>query len=202
MKKNIQGALWGIALAICVAAGVLAGCSAQSAAQNLTPEQRTQLYTEAIEQTGSSMLEANRPVASAEDPSASLLLDMLGVPAEDMQAFSISLSPMNIKAYAIALILPAEGKEQAVLDAVNGFVETQQRNFEQYLPDQYAIAQNAQVKTLDDGTILLVMDENAEQAVSRIEQYLQNPQGAGPDGAASSETPGSSGAESGRIPLS
>ena len=98
MKKNIQGALWGIALAICVAAGVLAGCSAQPAAQNLTPEQRTQLYTEAIEQTGSSMLEANRPVASAEDPSASLLLDMLGVPAEDMQAFSISLSPMNIKA--------------------------------------------------------------------------------------------------------
>ena len=71
-----------------------------------------------------------------------------------------------------AAILPAAGKEDLVLEGLNSFVENQKRSFEQYLADQYEIAKEAKVGTLEDGTVLLVMCENQDAVYDSIKDAL------------------------------
>lgn len=90
----------------------------------------------------------------------------------DMQRYAISAPGIITLAYGIAIILPAEGKEQAVLDAVNDFVLENQIAQENYLHDQYNIALNAQVKVAKTGEVLLAMCEDAETVMQALEAGL------------------------------
>jgi hypothetical protein len=167
-----------LTLSLALALGLLAGCGSQQNNQSAekTPEELTQAYADAINNCGSEAVEYN-PVLSVYDPEANpdidLMLQMLGLTADDMSAFGISLSLMNVKAYGIAAIMPAEGREQAVLDGLNGFVSNQQASFELYLADQYEIAKAARVETLADGTVLMVMCEDSDQVYSAITAALE-----------------------------
>ena len=138
----------------------------------MTAEERTQRYEDAINNCGAELVEYNPPVTSGEEDLSELAFQLLGVTEEDMEAYAISLSAMNVQAYTIALILPAEGKEETVLESVNAYVERQQQSFEFYLADQYEIAKSARVETLEDGTILLVMAENTDEVYSAITEAL------------------------------
>lgn len=151
---------------------LLAGCSAQPQSQ-LTAQERTGLYRSAIQ--GARDQDSNDAfpiITSAEDDIAPLLLDLIGLSAEDMSAFAISASAMNIKAYGIAAVYPAEGRDEEVKDALEGFVDRQRQSFEQYLADQYDIASNARLETLEDGTILLVMCEGQDQVFTAIRSAI------------------------------
>ena len=97
-----------------------------------------------------------------------MLLEMLGLDTGDMTAFGISASMMNVKAYAIAAVMPAEGKADAVKEGLQGYIDQQKSSFEMYLADQYEIAKNAKLETLDDGTIIMVMCENADAVYEAI----------------------------------
>lgn len=144
----------------------------------MTAEERTQRYKEAIENCGAELVEYNPPITSGDEDMSELTFQLLGVTEEDMEAYAISLSAMNVQAYTIALILPAEGREETVLENVNAYVERQRQSFEFYLADQYEIAQNARVETLEDGTILLVMAENTDEVYNTITAALaQDAQG-------------------------
>lgn len=112
-------------------------------------------------------------LTSSEDETAELLFSMLGVSGEDMQAFALSVSPMNVKAYGIAAIYPAAGKEQTVLDGLNGFIDQQRQNFELYLADQYDIANQARLETLNDGTILMVMCPDQDTVFDAIRAKIE-----------------------------
>lgn len=101
------------------------------------------------------------------------MIDFFGVPKADMQKYAISVSLINIKAYGIAIVLPQEGKAQEVTNAMNTFVDTQKKAFENYLPDQYEIANAAQVKTMPTGEVVLVMCENASTVMADIEKQLK-----------------------------
>ena len=69
--------------------------------------------------------------------------------------------------------MPAGGKADAVLAGLQGFVELQQRNFEMYLPDQKVIADAAKVETLSDGTVVMVMCENADAVFESIQKAVE-----------------------------
>lgn len=170
MKKALSLAL---VLALTVAA--LAGCSGKSGgASAKTPEELTKLYADAITANGGENVEYN-PVVSEikEDDDSALLLEFLGLKAEDMAAFGISMSLMNIKAYIVAAIMPAEGKADTVKQALQTYKETQMASFEMYLADQYDIAKNAKLDTLEDGTILLVMCEDQDTVYDAIVKDIQ-----------------------------
>ncbi|MGE4277602.1 MAG: DUF4358 domain-containing protein [Lawsonibacter sp.] len=157
-----------IVLAMLVA--VLTGCSGKDGAETAkTPEELTQLYADAIAQNGGEMVEYN-PVISEEkeDDSSSLVLETLGLQTDDMQAFGISASMMNVQAYGIAAIMPADGKTEAVQEALQGFIDCQRQSFEQYLADQYEVAKNARLETLEDGTILMVMCQDQDAVFDAI----------------------------------
>lgn len=152
---------------------LLTGCSSAPESQ-LTAQERTELYRSAIQNARDQDANDAFPIiTSAEDDTASFLLELMGLSAEDMSAFAISASAMNVKAYGIAAVYPAEGKDEAVKEALRGFVDRQKQNFEQYLADQYDIANNARLETLEDGTFLLVMCEGQDEVFTAIRSAIE-----------------------------
>lgn len=99
-------------------------------------------------------------------------LDTLGLTAEDMSAYVISVSMMNIRADSIVVAHPAEGKADAVKTALEQYVANVQKSFEQYLPDQYEVAKTAVIETLGDGTYVLVMCEDGANVMQSIKTAL------------------------------
>ena len=174
MKK-----LFTLALVAALAVSVLTGCGSSnkneangndtSASQTKSPEELTTLYKDAITANGGEMVEYNPVISEAkEDDGSAMLLEMMGLKQEDMTAFGISTSMMNVKAYGIAAVMPAEGKEETVKAALQGFIDQKCTEFESYLVDQLEVAQNAKLETLADGTILMVMTEGQDEVFTAI----------------------------------
>lgn len=155
----------------------LVGCGGSQDASGTatkTPEEYTEAYKTAIEAARDDELNQSVPVVtSTEDETAALVLPLIGVTDENTDAFAVAISPMNVKAYGVAAILPAEGKSEEVLESVNAFVDQQKQSFQQYLVDQYDIANAAKVETLEDGTILLVMCEDQDTVLDSIKTSLE-----------------------------
>ena len=172
LKENHPHETYAVSFPVCALVGC-GGNNNDSGSVSKTPEEYTEAYKTAIESARDDELnEAVPVVTSTEDDTASLVLSLIGVTDENTDAFAVAISPMNIKAYGVAAILPAEGKSEEVLEGVNAFVEQQKQSFEQYLADQYEIANAAKVETLDDGTILLVMCENQDTVLDAIKTSL------------------------------
>ena len=112
--------------------------------------------------------EAYNIITSAGDQGAEMVLQTLGLTAEDMDSFAVSLSLMNTQAYCVAVIKPAEGAEDTVKNGLQNYIDTQMQSFEHYLVDQYEIASNARFETLDDGTVVLVMCEDADTVYDAV----------------------------------
>lgn len=174
MKK-----LFTLALVAALAVSVLAGCGSSdqnesggsdtSVSQTKSPEELTNLYKEAITANGGEMVEYNPVISEAkEDDGSAMLLEMMGLKQEDMTAFGISTSMMNVKAYGIAAVMPAEGKEESVKAALQDFIDQKCTEFESYLVDQLEVAQNAKLETLADGTVLMVMTEGQDEVFTAI----------------------------------
>lgn len=108
------------------------------------------------------------PVQSDKDAIESMYYDVLGFTADDVTELAMSVSLINVKSYGIVIAKPAEGCEETVKAGLQGFIDTQCANFETYLADQYEIAKNAKLETLDDGTIIMVMCENADAVYEAI----------------------------------
>ena len=168
MKK-----MFALAMAAVMALTLLAGCTGGSNAGTKTPEELRTLYTDAITANGGEMVEYN-PVFSEATEENAMLLEMLGLKEEDMMAFAASVSMMNVKAYGIAAVMPAEGKTEAVREALQGFIDQKQMEFEFYLADQYDVAKSARLETLEDGTVLMVMGEGSDEMFRAISAAIQN----------------------------
>lgn len=103
--------------------------------------------------------------------SAQMIFDTLGLSASDLDAGALSISLINIRAYGMAILKPAEGKEDTVLSACQSFVELQQKNFETYLQDQYAIAKNAKCETVN-GYVVMVMGDGSDDVFQAVSDAL------------------------------
>lgn len=88
--------------------------------------------------------------------------------AEDMEAFAIDISMMNIRAHGVAVVKPAAGKEENVKTAFENWIKATQKSFESYLQDQREIADAAKMEVLEDGTIVVVMTENQDAVYNSI----------------------------------
>ena len=156
MKKILT-----LALVLALAVTGLSGCSGNGGTtSDKSPEELAQLYHTAITDNGG-------------DDGSAMLLEMLGLDTGDMTAFGISASMMNVKAYAIAAVMPAEGKADAVKEGLQGYIDQQKSSFEMYLADQYEVAKNARLETLEDGTILMVMCEDQDTVFDAISAAIQ-----------------------------
>ena len=168
MKK-----IWTLTLALALTMGLLVGCGGNTASAK-TPEELTQLYSDAITNNGGEMVEYNPVISQAQEGDQSqIILESLGLAAEDMEAFGISMSLMNVQAYGIAAIMPAQDKAETVKQALQDYIDRQQQNFEMYLQDQYEVAKNAKLETLEDGTILMVMCQDQDTVFDAISTAIE-----------------------------
>lgn len=131
------------------------------------------VYSSAITKHGGEMVGYNPVFTTADSSMNSMILQSMGLKTSDMSAFAISASMMNTKAYAIAAVMPAEGKQSAVLQALQGYIAQKQSEFEFYLPDQKVVADAAKVGVLSNGTVLLVMNEGQDAIYSAIAGAIQ-----------------------------
>lgn len=154
------------------------GSTTQKPSQPTQPEQPVQknwasIYSSAITAHGGEMVGYNPVFTTADSSMNSMILQSMGLNTSDMSAFAISASMMNTKAYAIAAVMPAEGKQSAVLQALQGYIAQKQSEFEFYLPDQKVVADAAKVGVLSNGTVLLVMNEGQDAIYSAIASAIQ-----------------------------
>ena len=140
--------------------------------KELTAEERTTLYKNAIEDALGAENADRMPPLSKGDDVPDMYFEVLGVKKEDIDAFSMAISLMNVQAFGIAAVYPAEGKSDVVLEGLKGFMDRQKQSFENYLGDQYEIAKNAKIEKLDDGTILMVMCEGQDEVFSAIKSAI------------------------------
>lgn len=168
--------LLSLTLATLMVVATLAGCGGKSPSgdEQKSPEELTELFKTAIEGArDQEMNEVVPVVTSPDDDMADMIMTLAGITAEDTTAFALAISPVNMRAYGIALVRPAADKDEAVKEALQTFIDTQQANFEFYLPDQYDIALAAKLETLEDGSILMVMSEGQDQIFDAIKDAVE-----------------------------
>ncbi len=100
------------------------------------------------------------------------LKQITGIDYDSCDTYAVSVSLMNIHAYAVGIFYPAEGSEEAVEASLQSYIAAKQLEFENYLPEQYEIAKNAVLQTTADGAFILVIDENAKSTADAIEANL------------------------------
>ena len=101
-----------------------------------------------------------------------MLLPLLNLEEGDYTDFAASVSGMMVQSYALAIVKPAEGKQQAVSEALDAYVQSQMQSMEHYLEDQYQIAASSLISTAPTGEVILVCCENPEAVMNAIKTAL------------------------------
>ena len=162
MKKILSSV---IAAALLLAA--LTGCSSDQG-KALTSAQ----LAEIINENGGEMAEYN-PAAElgGSDGAVSEFLQWQEWDESCFGEGAFSFSMMNVQAYTIAVVKPADGKKDTVLKYFADYQTQMKNNFDKYLADQYEIAKNAVTEEVN-GYIVFVMAENADSVAAAIKAKL------------------------------
>lgn len=110
--------------------------------------------------------------AQLDEEIRNMLLPLLNLEEDMYTDFAASVSGMMVQSYGIAIVKPAEGKQQAVFEALDAYVQSQMQSMEHYLEDQYQIAKAAKVEVLPSGEVVLVCCENSDAVLSAIKTAL------------------------------
>lgn len=178
MKKCLPiASLLMAALLLCSCGSASSGTvtSSQPAVSSSGPHGSTANYKAVIEAARDSELNSLAMydvVTSPEDSLYGQIFDSYDFVANDYERYAISAGTIITISYGVFIILPKEGRHDAVMAQVQTFVAQQQSAMENYLQDQYEIAKGALIKTASTGEILLVMCEDAETVMSKIEAGL------------------------------
>lgn len=101
-----------------------------------------------------------------------MLLPLLDLPEGSYTDLAASLSAMMVQSYGVAIVKPAEGKTQEVVDAMDAYIQNQQQTMEHYLEDRYQIAASAKVATVPTGEVVMVCCENSDAVMNAIKTAL------------------------------
>lgn len=161
-------------VALCLTLSACGGKEEQNASDK-TPQELTAAYTQAITAAQDAEEQEAFPLLDpADSDTTELILPSMGIdPAEDVTAYAVAASMRGIQAYNIAAFMPAPDKSDTVVEALEGYIDTQKQTFHRYLEDQYDIAASAKLETLSDGTVLLVMCPDQDAALATIKSALE-----------------------------
>ena len=183
MKRLIAALLAGLTLF------ALVGCSAGSKADSAAPKDYSQILHDARtdEENEYDMIftkgadgkytaqygySKDYEADQLNDEIANMMMPMLNLEDGMAEDFAASLSTMMVQSYGLAIVKPAEGRTQDVVDALNAYVESEQQSMEHYLEDQYQIAKNAKVETLPSGEVVLVCCEDSDTVLANLKKAL------------------------------
>lgn len=176
--KNIRSLL-----CLLLAVVLLAGCGhdylkeppkASSAASG--QHGSTADYRQVIENARSADLNSQAMLAVVTGPDdkmhQTIFSGTYGFVEEDYERYGISIGTVITLSYGAIIILPKEGREQAVMDQMRFFVEQQKKAMDNYLQDQYEIANSALIETAPTGEVLLAMSKDAPEVMKAMKEGL------------------------------
>ena len=183
MKRLIAALLAGLTLF------ALVGCSAGSKADSAAPKDYSQILHDARtnEENEYDMIftkgedgkftaidgySAEYEAGQLDDEVRSILLPLLNLEDDMYTDLAASISAMMVRSYAVAIVKPADGKTQDVVDAMDAYVQSQQKSMEHYLEDQYQIASAARVATVPTGEVVMVCCEDSDTVFENIKKAL------------------------------
>ena len=163
MKRFIS-VLLAAALLLCS----LTACSSKDEAKLTSKE-----LADVINANGNDMTENNPAVAlDSDDENLSNLFTWYEWDKAKFETGAFSFSLMNVQAYTIAVVKPAEGQKDAVLKYFADYQKQMETNFDKYLIDQYDIAKAAITEEVN-GYIVFVMAENSDDIAANIKAKLK-----------------------------
>ena len=170
MKKRILATL----LALGCALLVFTGCGSK---KDTTPKDYTQIIHDAREAEDNDYYMIFSPAedgkfTAIDGYSAEYEAGQLDLPEGSYTDLAASLSAMMVQSYGVAIVKPAEGKTQEVVDAMDAYIQNQQQTMEHYLEDQYQIAAAAKVATVPTGEVVMVCCENSDAVMNAIKTAL------------------------------
>ncbi len=101
-----------------------------------------------------------------------MLLQATNIDIENCETFAFSVASTIVNAYGVGIFYPKEGSEEQVKESLEAFVLQKQSEFENYLPDQYEIAQNGIVEYTSDGALVLIVAANSQDVLSAINEQF------------------------------
>ena len=183
MKRFIAALLAGLTLF------TLVGCSGGSKADSSTPKDYSQIIHDARSDedneydmiftkgkdgkfTAIDGYSAEYEADQLSDEVANMMMPLLGLEDGMYDDFAASVSGMMVSVYGVAIVKPAEGRTQDVVDAMDAYVQSQQKAMERYLEDQYEIASAARVVTVPTGEVVMVCCEDSDTVLENIKKAL------------------------------
>ena len=183
MKRIIAALLAGLCLL------ALVGCSSGKKADPSTPKDYSQILHDARndDENETDMIftkgedgkftaidgySAEYEAGQLDDEVRNLMMPLLNLEDDMYTDLAASVSSMMVRSYAVAIVKPAEGKTQDVVDAMDAYVQSQQKSMEHYLEDQYQIASAARVATVPTGEVVMVCCEDSDTVFENIKKAL------------------------------
>ena len=162
----------------CLMAGVmllaLVGCGASGSSGSASSAAKKD-YTQILQDgkfTAQYGYSAEYEADQLSDEVANMMMPLLGLEDDMYDDFAASVSGMMVSVYGVAIVKPAEGKTQDVVDAMDAYVQSQQKSMEHYLEDQYQIASAARVATVPTGEVVMVCCEDSDTVFENIKKAL------------------------------
>lgn len=145
----------------------LVGCG--SAAQ---PSARD--YGEVLAECRGTDENADIPIVTSTEEDTFGLMQLYDLDPAKMERYALCVSPVNLNAYALMIVLPTQEGRADIEKAMAGFIQKQSDAFRDYLPDQYAIAEDAKLVTTDGGELILVMCPDSSAMLEKIQTALKS----------------------------
>ena len=117
-------------------------------------------------------MEAMQTALLAADPTLPEMRSITGQVGDAETLFTYVSDLPYEKVDDFLLSYSAEGKADAVKQALQDFVTHEQMSMEHYLEDQYQIAKAAKVEVLPSGEVVLVCCKNSDAVLSAIKTAL------------------------------
>ena len=187
MKKRILAAL----LAACLTLLALVGCSTSSSSGSTAASDKD--YAQILHDvrtddenlydmifyvgddgkfTARDGYSADYEADQLNDEIVNMLLPLLNLEDDMYTDLAASVSAMMVRSYSVAIVKPAEGQTDAVKQALEAYVASQQQSMQHYLEDQYQIAKSGKVEVMPSGEVVLVMCEGSDIVMNSIRDAL------------------------------
>ena len=115
---------------------------------------------------------AKHPIENGMELGESDMLNFYGIPAEDMEAFAADLAADGITANEIVLVKAKdEDSAKTVESKLQSRLDARRNEFNNYLPDQYAIVEKSEVKR-DGVYVRLIISPQQDELVELYNSYL------------------------------
>ena len=158
MKKKVRSVLL-LALAVMMAVSA-AGCSGGTKTADMD-----------VAKVMDAMLE-KAPIEGGIELSQDDMLNFYGIQSEDMESFAANLAADGITAKEIVLVKAKdEDSAKDVETKLQNRLEARRNEFNNYLPDQYAIVEKSEVKR-DGVYVRLIISPQQEELVELYNSYF------------------------------